>query len=284
MSTDTGRVTSDWLALRESADAAARAPELLGPLRAYLANAPRGKRLMIRDLGCGTGSMGRWLSVRLPGEQRWIMHDRDTGLLDIAVASMTRPAADGSSVMVVPKQGDVTQLRADDLAGTSLVTASALLDILTFDEIDDLAEACVTARCPALFVLSVDGRVEISPSDPLDAEIMVAFNSHQRRVTGGRHLLGPTAVDAMAVAFERRGATVLDCPSPWQLGRDQTALAAEWLRGWVAAACERRPSLTDLAPEYLRRRLTECAGGRLRVVVHHRDLLAFPPSMGGAVR
>lgn len=284
MSTDTGRVTSDWLALRESADAAARAPELLGPLRAYLANMPRGKRLLIRDLGCGTGSMGRWLSVRLAGEQRWIMHDQDNGLLDIAVASMNRPAADGSPVMVVPKQGNITRLRADDLTGTSLVTASALLDILTFDEIDDLAEACVNAHCPALFVLSVDGRVEITPSDPLDPELMVAFNAHQRRIVAGRHLLGPTAVDAMAVAFERRGATVLDCPSPWQLGRDQAALAAEWLRGWVAAACEQRPGISGPAQAYLRRRLAECAAGRLRIVVHHRDLLVFPPSIDGVAR
>jgi hypothetical protein len=183
--------------------------------------------------------------------------------------------------MVVPKQGDVTRLRAADLSGTSLVTASALLDMLTFDEVDDLAEACVTARCPALLVLSVDGRVEISPSDPLDAEIMTAFNAHQRRVVHGRHLLGPMAVDAVAVAFERRGAIVLDCPSPWQLGRDQAPLAAEWLRGWVAAACEYQPALARVAPDYLRRRLTDCAGGRLRVVVHHRDLLAFPPPIDG---
>jgi hypothetical protein len=284
MNTDTGRVTPDWLALRESADAAARAPELLGPLRAYLANAPRGKRLLIRDLGCGTGSMGRWLSTRLAGEQRWIMHDRDTGLLDIAVASMTRPAADGSPVMVVPKQSDVTLLRADDLAGTSLVTASALLDILTFDEVDELAEACVAARCAALIVLSVVGKVDITPAEPLDAEINAAFNAHQRRVVAGRRLLGPTAVDAMAVAFERRGATVLDCPSPWQLGRDQSSLTAEWLHGWVDAACAQRPGIAGQAQAYLRRRLAECAAGRLRVVVHHRDLLAFPPPIDGVAR
>jgi hypothetical protein len=280
MSTDTGRVTPDWLALREDADAAARAPELLGPLRAYLGTVPRGSRLVIRDLGCGTGSMGRWLSTRLAGEQRWIMHDRDSGLLDIAVASMTRPAADGSPVMVVPKPGDITTLRADDLSGTSLVTASALLDILTFDEVDELAAACVSARCPALLVLSVVGKVDITPAEPLDAELTAAFNAHQCRVVDGRHLLGPTAVDAMAVAFGRRGATVLDCPSPWQLGRGQAALAAEWLTGWVDAACRQQPGLSGQARPYLRRRLAECAAGRLRIVVHHRDLLAFPPAIG----
>lgn len=280
--TDTGWVTPDWLALRERADAEARAPELLGPLRAYLANGPRiGKRFVVRDLGCGTGSMARWLSRRLAGEQRWVLYDRDPGLLDIAVASAIGPAADGGPVMVVPKPADITRIGAAELANTSLVTASALLDLLTFDEVDELAAACVEARCPALFVLSVVGKVEITPAEPLDARITAAFNAHQRRTTDGRRLLGPDAVDATAVAFGRRGATVLDCPSPWLLGPEHAALAAEWLHGWVMAACEQEPDLAAEGREYLRRRLNTCADGQLRLVVHHRDLLIFPPPLTG---
>jgi SAM-dependent methyltransferase len=278
--TDTGWVTPDWLALREQADAEARAPELLGPLRAYLTNGRRiGKRLVIRDLGCGTGSMARWLSGRLAGEQRWVLYDRDPALLDIAVGSAIGPAADGSPVMVVPKPADITRIGTSELTNTSLVTASALLDLLTFDEVDDLAAACVEARCPALFVLSVVGKVDITPVDPLDTAIAAAFNAHQRRVADGRRLLGPDAVDATAVAFGRRGATVLDCPSPWRLGPRDATLAADWLHGWVSAACEQDRRLVGQARAYLRRRLTECANGQLRIVVHHSDLLAFPPPL-----
>jgi hypothetical protein len=40
-----------------------------------------------------------------------------------------------------------------------------------------------------------------------------------------------------------------------------------------SAACEQRPGLAVRAEAYLRRRL---ADGELRVVVHHRDLLALP--------
>src|SRR5438093_197088 len=117
----------EWLALREDADAAARAAELLGAL---CLRTP----LVIRDLGCGTGSMGRWLAGRLPGPQHWILHDRDPGLLAVA----TLPAG----VRVTMVAGDLTGLRAADLAGTSLVTASALLDLLTEDEVTGLAAAC----------------------------------------------------------------------------------------------------------------------------------------------
>lgn len=252
----------DWLALREKADADARAGDLVDLLREiHLNRTP----LVVRDLGCGTGSQGRWLAGRLDGPQHWVLHDRDPRLLDIAAATV-------SAAAVETREGDLTALTATDLAGTSLVTASALLDLLTRDEADRLAGACVDAGCPALFTLSVAGRVEFDPAEPLDAEFEAAFNAHQRRVVAGRRLLGPDAVEATAAAFERRGATVTTSPSPWRLGPDQEALAAEWLRGWVGAAVEQEPALAADAPDYLRRKRD--AGPR--VVVHHTDLLALP--------
>jgi len=247
----------DWLALRESADADARALSLLDPLRGYLAGVPR---LLVRDLGSGTGSLARWLSGRLPGPQRWILHDRDPDLL-------ARAKVPGVSVDT--QVGDLTGLSAEDLAGTSLVTASALLDLLTFDEVCTLAEACVKAGCPALFTLSVAGRVELSPPDPLDGDFTAAFNAHQRRVVDGRRLLGPDAATVAAQAFERLGAVVITAPSPWRLGPEQAALTGEWLEGWVAAACEQRPDLAPHRDAYLNR-------GGVTAVVHHVDLLALP--------
>src|SRR5207249_1472200 len=62
------RVSAAWLGLREPADAAARAAELVEPVRRRLAVTPRA---VVHDLGSGTGSMGRWLAPRLPGPQRW---------------------------------------------------------------------------------------------------------------------------------------------------------------------------------------------------------------------
>ncbi|MGY5138800.1 SAM-dependent methyltransferase [Streptomyces nigrescens] len=286
---DRPRFAPRWLELRERADAAARAPELLRPLRAWLAErtAPAGPPgsphgLVIRDLGCGIGSMGRWLAVRLPGPQQWILHDLDPALLELAGARMPVTADDGTPVAATTARGDLAALTADDFAGTSLVTASALLDLLTRDEVEDLAEACVGAGTPALLALSVAGRVELSPSDPFDAEITDAFNDHQRRTDQGRALLGPDAVAAAVAAFERRGATVLVQSSPWRLGCAESALTAEWLRGWVGAAHAQRPELAPEAVAYLRRRLEECAAGELTVAVHHTDLLALPPHPSGS--
>ncbi|GAA4623963.1 hypothetical protein GCM10023196_022310 [Actinoallomurus vinaceus] len=175
------RYAVEWLDLREDADAAARNTELVDLLVPSLADAS----LTIRDLGCGTGSMGRWLAGRLPGPQRWILHDRDPALLAEAATRPPETAADGAPVTVTLEQGDATGLRATDLARTSLVTASALLDLLTAEEVAGLASACARAGCPTLLTLTVAGRVEFLPADPLDAELAAAFDDHQRRTVGG---------------------------------------------------------------------------------------------------
>ncbi|WP_442812540.1 class I SAM-dependent methyltransferase [Streptomyces sp. NBC_01210] len=276
--TDAPGYAPEWLELREGADADARAAGLLEPLHHWLAGQERWPDgIVIRDLGCGTGSMGRWLAPRLNGPQHWILHDRDPVLLDLAAVRTPRTAADGSRVTVATERGDIARLTAEDLDGASLLTASALLDVLTRDEVDGIAAACAEAGCPALLALSVVGRVELTPADPLDAEFADAFDAHQRR----SGLLGPDAVSVASVAFARQGAMVRVLASPWRLGADESALMAEWLRGWVGAACEERPALAQRADAYLRRRLEACAAGELRVVVYHSDLLALPRPAGG---
>ncbi|MEU9480155.1 trans-aconitate methyltransferase [Streptomyces sp. NPDC048191] len=272
------RYAPEWLQLREPADAAARAQDLLDPLRIRLANLPgRTGALAVHDLGCGTGSMGRWLAPRLDGAQHWVLHDRDPYLLHFAAVASPRSTADGSGVTVETRRGDVARLTPDALAGASLVTASALLDVLTREEVVTLVDACAGAGCPALLTLSVAGRVELTPADPLDTEITEAFNAHQRR--GG--LLGPDSVTVACEAFAARGAAVRVHPSPWRLGPEEAALTEQWLRGWVGAAVEQRPELRERAERYLRDRLAACAAGALRVVVHHSDLLALPRPTGG---
>ncbi|MFD7652821.1 class I SAM-dependent methyltransferase [Actinosynnema sp. NPDC059797] len=245
-----------WLRLREPADADARAADLVDRLKIHLNRPP----LVVRDLGCGTGSLGRWLTGRLPGPQHWVLHDRDPRLLDLARATVTGPG-----VTVEAREGDLTALTAADLAGTSLVTASALLDLLTAEQVRGLAAAC--AGRPVLFTLSVVGRVEFAAAEPLDAEFQDAFNAHQRR----DGLLGPDAVGVAREVFAELGAAVATSPSPWRLGPERRGLALEWLRGWVGAAVEQRPDLAREAPDYLRRKAADP-----RVVVHHEDLLAIP--------
>jgi hypothetical protein len=271
MSGDVPRVSAAWLRLREPADAQARARELVEPVHRHLAGA---RRTVIHDLGTGTGSVGRWLAPQLPGAQHWIMYDRDVDLLKRVRAEMVDASPDGEPVTVETRRCDITRLTAANLDGASLVTASALLDMLTADEVERVVAACADAGCPAWLMLTVTGRVELNPTDPLDAEVTEAFAQHQRRTVDGRTLLGPDAADATVEAFARRGVQVRVRSSPWRLGAEHGDLVSEWLTGWLAAACEQRPELAGPAAAYSRRRLAEAVTGRLSVVVQHRDLLA----------
>lgn len=266
------RVTSGWLALREPADAAARARDLVEHLRRRL---PPSRCLVIHDLACGTGSMGRWLAPLLPGPQRWVLHDRDADLLHNAAADPPGPAADGTSILVETRLSDVTRLHPDELADATLITASALLDLLTEAELSRLIDVCASARRPLLWTLSVDGRVDLAPGDPLDACVATAFDAHQRRQTPGGRLLGPGAVAAAVEGFHRLGAEVLVRPSPWRLGAAEADLAAEWFTGWIGAAFEQEVHLAAAAASYARRRLSEARAGRLAVTVGHADLLVL---------
>jgi SAM-dependent methyltransferase len=266
-------VSPQWLSLREPADAASRATDLIETLLPIMDGA---KPIVVHDLGCGTGSMARWLAPRLPGPQLWVMYDQDPLLLRHAVSALPPRARDGAPIAVQARQRDVTNLENDELVGASLITASALLDVLTADELERIVDTCIRARCATLFTLSVVGRVELAPADPLDIEIGAAFNAHQCRVTPRGRLLGPVASRMAAALFEHFGADVAVRPSVWRLDSAETPLLLEWFAGWVGAACEQRPELIEAVEGYVERRMADAAAGRLSVEVRHEDVLAWP--------
>jgi SAM-dependent methyltransferase len=271
--TEHGRAGSRWLALREPADAAARAPELVQEVRSHL---PTNGVAVVHDLGCGTGSMARWLAVQLNGPQHWVMVDRDAELLAVARTDPPQHAADGSPVTIETRRADITRVAPHELGGAALITASALLDMMTGQQLDRFVATCAGAGCPALVVLSVTGQVELEPPDPFDHRVREAFNAHQRRTVDGDRLLGPDAVGAAVERFRGLGVDVRVRPSPWRLGAGQRALQAEWFTGWLAAACEQEPRLVAEAVPYAERRLAEAAAGALWVTVHHQDLFLRP--------
>lgn len=267
------RAARGWLDLREPADARARSTELLNHLRRLL---PDDRPLEIHDLGCGTGSMRRWLGPQLSGPQNWIEYDRDFELLNRPVTDATT-SSDGVESSVQARRADITQLVEEDLAGATLITASALLDMLAADELEHLVSTCASAGCPCLITLSVVGHVELFPSDPLDVAVQGAFNHHQRRMMPHGRLLGPDAVMAAANLFERAGMIVVTRPSPWRLELADGPVLMGWFEGWLEAACEQDLALRDVARPYALKRRAQLDDGLLRATIHHDDLLAWHP-------
>lgn len=278
MSTTGARADAGWLALREPADAAARSRDLVDLLLPHL---PAG-RVVVHDLGCGTGSMGRWLAPLLPGKQHWVLHERDEALLPHAVADGPRRAGDGDVVTCAARPGDVTDLGEGGLAGASVIVASALLDVLTRSEVERLVATIAGAGAPALITLSVTGEVALTPPARLDGAIREAFNAHQRRRGPAGALLGPDAAGLAARLLEDAGLEVHRRPSPWHLGPGRTPLLRAWFDGWLAAAWEQRPALRLEGADDVAARRAQLGDRRLRATVDHEDLLALPRPPGAA--
>ena len=150
------------------------------------------------------------------------------------------------------------------------------MDILTEEELFALIATCARARCPILLTLSVVGRVDLTPAEPLDRRIAAAFDAHQRRFTERGRLLGPDAVGVAVQQLSQSQTEVRVRPSPWRLGPSEAELTAEWLSGWVGAACEQEVELATEVGPYVGRRLAQAAARALRVTVDHADLLISP--------
>ncbi|WP_410218612.1 class I SAM-dependent methyltransferase, partial [Paracoccus sp. (in: a-proteobacteria)] len=159
--------TAAWLSLREPADRAARDQGLM--MRAAGAAGPDP---VILDLGCGTGSTLRALAPHLPPHAQWRLVDNDPVLLDAAGAEA--PGRTCRHLM------DLRDLDALPLQEVTLVTASALLDLMPACWVEALALRLAQAGLPFHATLSYDGIMKWDPPLPGDPDITRAFNRHQR--------------------------------------------------------------------------------------------------------
>lgn len=214
--------SADWLALREPSDLAARDPVLLR--RAALLAGPRP---VVLDLGCGTGATMRAMMPYLHQFSHWRLLDNDPALLRRATAG-----SEGHSDAIRADLNDVNNLPLD---GVQLVTASALLDLVSEDWLKDLAARIET---PFYATLSYDGVMSWTPGDPDDATITAAFNIHQTRDKGFGPALGPDAVATAAKIFADAGFTVLRARSPWKVTPEMHRLQRALVEGIAGAAAE----------------------------------------------
>lgn len=251
--------SATWLALREPADHAARDDRLLADAIAAAGPAP-----VIVDLGSGTGSTLRAFAPGLAGPATWRLVDSDPALLAQAAVSA------GPDVSL--HEIDLRTLDALPLAGASLVTASALIDLCSRDWLADLAAVLRDHGVGFYAALNYDGVMSWSVPDPDDAAITAAFNRHQRGDKGFGPALGPDCASIAAEVFAEAGFAVTEADSPWQLGPDQAELQRQLCDGIAGAAAETGMLQTQgwAARRHALSRVGQCHIG-------HRDLLALPP-------
>ncbi|WP_417566863.1 glycosyltransferase [Marinobacter sp.] len=272
---------SAWLAARESADHRARSRQLTETLNGWLCKRyadqepeNQHKPLQIVDLGTGRGSNAVFLVPALQMPQVWLAIDQDAGLL--------REAKQRVEALDVPLETEIALLTPENMEQhlpreVSLITASALIDLVPESWLRVLADVAVARNSAVLIVLSYAGRFDLFPGHPDDLLLRNLVNRHQHGDKGTGAALGPDACEVLRQVLGEQGYQVELAASPWHLDAGDAELIRMLMEGWVEAAIEQDSDCGPTLTDWLEVRNTQLADGSLRVSVDHIDLLALPP-------
>jgi SAM-dependent methyltransferase len=230
--------------------------------------------LRVVDLGAGTGANLRRLAPLLGPGQRWTLIELDPAL--VAAGEAFPPVAD---VDVRYRRLDLARGldRVAEDGPVDLLTASALLDLVSEEWSRRLAVLCSRLGCALYASLTYDGRVAWSPEDPVDGAAHAAVDQHQRTDKGFGPALGPTAVGTLARLLEMvGGGTLRTAASDWRLGVDDTEIQRELLRGYASAAEAVEAGRADVFRAWRHRRQEHLLAGTSEFLVGHQDLLFLP--------
>jgi hypothetical protein len=271
-----GEFSAGWLALREPADVRARSAALASLVADRLAHAAP---LRVLDLAAGTGANARYLDEFLSrghgGQRRpqWLLLDHDSALLAVAAAALS--SSDRIETRALDLAFAFNQPDNDLCAGRDLVTASALLDLVSEPWLRALASTCRGARAAVLFALTYNGDVRCTPREPEDDAVRELVNRHQRIDKGFGPALGPDAAGAAARAFAALGYEVRRERSDWVLETDARDLQTQLIEGWAEAAAAVASGQSATVHDWKASRLAHVAAGRSRIIVGHEDLAGW---------
>ena len=273
--------TVDWLRLREPVDRAARVSTLLP----QIANCRH-----IVDLGAGTGANLRYLAPLIGGKQDWTLVEHDATLVS-AIPECLSEWADS----VVNDQGELfiqgatfnccvriaqidlsTQLNQLAIPAGTLVTASALLDLVSEHWLKQLVKRCAQAAAPVWFALTYDGRMHCDPEEPEDEIVRSLFNEHQRTNKGFGPALGPSAAEMTKELLAANGYQTSHTRSDWQLTHDMRDIQHTLVRGWYDAVREYNPQKARELEVWYERRRAHIETGVSTLIVGHTDVVASP--------
>ncbi len=276
-----------WLAARERFDTIAR--DRHWPLVAAQLSTDQNPISRVLDMGCGTGSNLRYLRARLaplmtPPISDWRGFDADQCLLDAARRSTQ--SSTQSSTHRSPRCDHVQYLRADladptnwpEFTANDLVSASALIDLVSEPWLTELITRCARARAALLLALTYDGHSRWQPGHPQDLQILSSFNSDQTRDKGFGVALGSAAVTVAHRLLVHAGYRVSTTRSDWLLDarrRNARQIIEPLIANHCQIAMRAEPTAAIEFEAWAAERRRQLRGGRLRVRVGHFDLLAI---------
>ena len=271
-----------WLTLREPADQAARNHGVLAACAKAFASR---STLTICDLGAGTGASVRAFAALLPAEQHWTLIDHDADNLAASLTALgdwadTASSQDGGITLRHAGKRIEVRTRVHDFARnpacwpetTELVTASALIDLVSETWIERFTQALAVKNTPLLATLTADGKIEGNPPHALDDAVAASFRTHQTRDKG----FGPSAGAEAALFLERalinKGYRLTVGESPWALPGNSPLLKAT-ADGIAAAVSE----TALVAPASVANWLKHQGKAAYQLSIGHRDVFAERP-------
>ena len=266
----------EWLNLREASDHKARDRHLLKTAANWL-NDLKSKDKVIVDLGSGTGSTIRGLQryTTLAPSIQWRLVDNDPELLAEAVHRHSEEYSIESFLV------DLSATQKLPLESVSLITASALLDLVSSNFLRDLCQLIKEKNegRPLGFysALNYDGCIKWTPFHPLDAAIAMNFNTDQRRDKGFGPALGPDATDFLKTQFHSTKFQCLSAKSPWLLGSADYLLAESLINGISDVAIQTDGLTNSEIQDWKTFRIKNVRTGTC--YLGHTDILVLPNSL-----
>ena len=274
----------DWLRLREPVDRAARDSTLLPQIADCR---------QIVDLGAGTGANLRYLAPLIGGKQEWTLVEHDATLVN-AIPECLREWTDsvvnvGDQLFIQSgtfncrvwiEQLDLAiQWKQLAIPVGALVTASALLDLVSEHWLKQLVKRCAEASAPVWFALTYDGRMQCDPEEPEDEIVRDLFNEHQRTDKGFGPALGPSAAEMTKELLAANGYQTSHTCSDWQLTTDMPDIQHELVRGWYDAVRECSQQKARELTGWFERRRAHIEAGVSTLIVGHTDIVASPTAI-----
>ncbi|HIA21947.1 MAG TPA: SAM-dependent methyltransferase [Alphaproteobacteria bacterium] len=282
--------SAEWLDLREPADVAARAPELIERLVQWSDGC---EHIAVVDLGAGTGSCLRALAPDIVSSQTWRLIDRsgtllqeantrlsawghDRGLSTQEMHNCWRAMGKGVDYRVVFDARDLGAGFNNIAPPVDLVTVSALLDLVSEVWCRDLARWCSVVGATLYTCLNYDGKFHFTPSHPDDHDVCDAINQHQRRDKGMGPALGSDAIRVLLRELAIVGYQSVTASSPWLLGPDNGALQGTLVKGWSNLAGGEGEECSERVSRWRSFRLAAIEACQSYLNVGHVDLWAWP--------
>ena len=266
--------SADWLTLREEVDLRSRDSKLLEKAEEWLCDYGASE-LIVAALGAGTGSTIR--AFANSGSQKsesisWRLIDQDSELLENA---RNRHC---DSYRIETFDLDLNNTAALPLQSVQLITASALLDLVSEEFIDAITRQLVNLNkqqpVGIYTALSYSGMIEWTPSHSLDEEVQNSLNQDQKRDKGFGRALGPDASDYLEHRLTGAGFKVCRADSAWLLDAVDEKLVSEYIAGIERVLKNDEALGLVFLKDWIKFRRLHVTAGTCRV--GHCDLLALP--------